>query len=208
VRSTGATEPKFVLHFLLQESFRRAARANMKGTAGQLRVPADFMASAEIPLPPLPEQRRIVAEIEKQFTRLEAGVAALRRVQANLKRYRAAVLKAACEGRLVPTEAALARSPRSTKNGPPAYETGEALLARILTERRQNWQGRGQYQEPAALDTAKLFPLPAGWTWTTASCSCAAKARSSASRTPSPNGMASNVRRTRKPEREHVHESG
>ena len=46
-----------------------------------------------------------MAEIEKQFTRLEAGVAALRRVQANLKRYRAAVLKAACEGRLVPTEA-------------------------------------------------------------------------------------------------------
>jgi type I restriction enzyme S subunit len=75
-----------------------------------------------------------VAEIEKQFTRLEAGVAALRRVQANLKPYRAAVLKAACEGRLVPTEAALARSPRSTKHGPPAYETGEALLARILTE--------------------------------------------------------------------------
>ena len=50
------------------------------------------------------EQRRIVAEIEKQFTRLEAGVAALRRVQANLKRFRAAVLKAACEGRLVPSD--------------------------------------------------------------------------------------------------------
>ena len=41
----------------------------------------------------------------RRLTRLEAGVAALRRVQANLKRYRAAVLKAACEGRLVPTEA-------------------------------------------------------------------------------------------------------
>jgi type I restriction enzyme S subunit len=39
-----------------------------------------------------------VAEIEKHFTRLEAGVAALRRVQANLKRYRAAILKAAGEG--------------------------------------------------------------------------------------------------------------
>jgi type I restriction enzyme S subunit len=121
----------------------------------------------EIFVPPLPEQRRIVAEIEKQFTRLEAGVAALRRVQANLKRYRAAVLKAACEGRLVPTEAALARSPRSTKNGPPAYETGAALLARILTERRQNWQGRGQYKEPAAPAAAKLGPLPEGWTWAT-----------------------------------------
>jgi type I restriction enzyme S subunit len=56
------------------------------------------IADIPLPLPPLPEQRRIVAEIEKQFTRLEAGVAALRRVQANLKRYRAAVLKAACEG--------------------------------------------------------------------------------------------------------------
>jgi type I restriction enzyme S subunit len=62
------------------------------------------IADIPLPLPSVPEQRRIVAEIEKQFTRLEAGVAALRRVQANLKRYRAAVLKAACEGRLVPTE--------------------------------------------------------------------------------------------------------
>lgn len=119
-------------------------------------------------LPPEDEQRRIVAEIEKQFTRLEAGMTALRRVQANLKRYRAAVLKAGCEGRLVPTEAALARSSRSTKNGPPAYETGEALLARILTERRQNWQGRGQYKEPAAPKTADLPTLPEGWTWATA----------------------------------------
>lgn len=56
------------------------------------------LKSAKLFVPPLSEQRRIVAEIEKQFTRLEAGVAALRRVQANLKRYRAAILKTACEG--------------------------------------------------------------------------------------------------------------
>jgi type I restriction enzyme, S subunit len=132
-----------------------------------LEISGKKAAQLPIPVAPLPEQRRIVAEIEKQFTRLEAGVAALRRVQANLKRYRAAVLKAACGGKLVPTEAALARSPRSAKNGPPAYETGEALLARILTERRQNWQGRGQYKEPAAPDTAKLPTIPEGWTWAT-----------------------------------------
>ena len=54
-----------------------------------------FVRKLQFPQPPEPEQRRIVAEIEKQFTRLEAGVAALRRVQANLHRYRAAVLKAA-----------------------------------------------------------------------------------------------------------------
>ena len=119
----------------------------------------------EIPVAPLPEQRRIVAEIEKQFTRLEAGVAALKRVQANLKRYRASVLKAACDGRLVPTEADLARSRPKTKKSEPAYETGEALLARILTDRRKNWQGRGQYKESAAPDTTGLPSLPTGWTW-------------------------------------------
>ena len=101
----------------------------------------------------------IVAEIEKQFTRLEAGVAGLRRVQANLKRYRAAVLKAACEGKLVPTEAELARQEGRS------YETGAQLLERILTERRQKWNGKGKYKEPAKPDMANLPPLPEGWTW-------------------------------------------
>ena len=114
----------------------------------------------QIPVAPLPEQRRIVAEIEKQFTRLEAGVTALRRVQANLKRYRAAVLESACEGRLVPTEAELSK----TGNRKAPFETGEALLTRILTERRKNWQGRSQYKEPVAPETETLPPLPHGWT--------------------------------------------
>jgi type I restriction enzyme S subunit len=103
-----------------------------------------------------------VAEIEKQFTRLDAGVTALRRVQANLKRYRAAVLKAACEGHLVTTEAErLKAEGRGLKN----FESGEQLLKRILTERRQNWQGRGKYKEPATPNTTNLPPLPEGWTW-------------------------------------------
>ena len=63
-----------------------------------------------IKIPPLAEQHRIVAEIERHLTRLDASVAALKRVQANLKRYRASVLKDACEGKLVPTEAELARA--------------------------------------------------------------------------------------------------
>jgi type I restriction enzyme, S subunit len=54
----------------------------------------------EIPVPPLPEQRRIVAEIETQFTRLDAAVAALERARANLKRYRESLFHAAISGRL------------------------------------------------------------------------------------------------------------
>jgi len=57
-----------------------------------------------IPVAPPYGQVRIVEEIEKQFTRLDAGIAALKRAQSNLKRYRAAVLKAACEGRLVESD--------------------------------------------------------------------------------------------------------
>lgn len=118
------------------------------------------VADIPLPFPPLSEQRQIVAEIEKQFTRLDVGVTALRRVQANLKRYRAAVLKAACEGRLVPTEAELAKAEGRT------FETGEQLLARILADRRKNWHGRGKYKEPVVPDTANLPPLPKGWVYT------------------------------------------
>src|SRR2546422_10438618 len=85
-------------------------------------------------------------------------------MQANLKRYRAAVLKAACEGRLVPTEA---EKLKAEGKGQKDFESGEQLLKRLLTDRRQNWQGRGKYKEPAAPDTSGLPPLPEGWTWAT-----------------------------------------
>ncbi len=118
-----------------------------------------------VPIPPFPEQRRIVAEIEKQFTRLDASVAALRRAQANLKRYRASVLRAACSGELAPTEAELARAEGRE------YEPADVLLERILAQRRARWESlekrRGKYKEPAAPDTSNLPPLPEGWVWVT-----------------------------------------
>lgn len=95
--------PKFLLYALHQPELRRHAKGIIHGV-GRPRLNLTEIKSLPIPVPPLPEQRRIVAEIEQQFTRLDAGVAALRRTQANLKRYRAAVLKAACEGRLVPSD--------------------------------------------------------------------------------------------------------
>ncbi len=131
----------------------------MAGGVGINHLSAAKFSQLLLPIAPPSEQRRIVAEIEKQCTRLEAGVAALLRVQVNLKRYRAAVLKAACEGRLVPTEAELAK----TRKGKADFETGEELLAGILTERRKNWNGRGKYKEPVAPDSADLGPLPVAW---------------------------------------------
>ena len=85
-------------------------------------------------MPQLPEQNRIVEAIETQFTRLDAAVKALEQAQIKLKRYRASVLQAACECRLVPTEAELAQ-----KEGRD-YEPADQLLERILVERRAKWE--------------------------------------------------------------------
>ena len=112
-----------------------------------------------LPCPPMDEQREIVAEIEKQFSRLDEAVANLKRVKANLKRYKASVLKDAVEGRLVPTEAELAR--REGRS----FETGEQLLQRILEVRRREWRGKRSYREPVVPEFTNLPEVPIGWAW-------------------------------------------
>ncbi len=113
------------------------------------------------------EQHQIVAEIEKQFSRLDDAVTNLKRVKANLKRYKAAVLKAAVEGRLVPTEAELAqREGRS-------YETGAQLLQRVLTARRSLSRDQDKHINSALPATDDLQQLPTGWVWGSAVQVCA-----------------------------------
>ena len=160
--------------FLQTQYFLKQARGAATGSA-QVNFGPSHIRKMSFILPPLPEQRRIVAEIEKQFTRLEAGVAALKRVAANLKRYRAAVLKAACEGRLVPTEAELAKEKGHKLN---EEETGAGLLKRILEERRESWDGRGKYKEPTSPDFRNLPTLPDGWAWGTVDQLAAAETNS------------------------------
>lgn len=148
------------LFYLLQTQFFQTP-IHMISRSAQNGFNKGDLSDILLPVAPIDEQRRIVAEIEKQFTRLEAGVAGLRRVQANFKRYRAAVLKAACEGQLVPTEAELARQESRS------YETGAQLLDRMLTERHRKWNGKGKYKEPVNSETESLPKLPEGWTWAT-----------------------------------------
>ena len=163
IRSQGDMPPKYVLFAM--RATEEELRANATGTTFEA-IRGDDLRSHPISLPPLAEQHRIVAEIEKQFTRLDASVASLRRVQANLKRYRASVLKAAHEGRLVPIEAELARAEGRD------YEHASVLLERILAEHRARWESqpkrRGKYKEPLGPDTSGLPELPEGWTWATA----------------------------------------
>ena len=155
---------RFIFYFALNDEFISKLNPLQRGTSYPAVRDGDVL-SQELPLPPLPEQRRIVAEIEKHFTRLDASIDALKRVQANLKRYRASVLKSACEGKLVPTEAELTQSEGRD------YELADRLLERILSKRRAQWESqdkrRGKYKEPSPPDTTNLPDLPEGWIWAT-----------------------------------------
>lgn len=112
------------------------------------------VADIPLPLPPLPEQQRIVAKIEELFTRLDAGVEELKKIKAQLKRYRQSVLKHGFEGKL-------------TKEWRQAHqhelEPTPVLLKRIKQERHKT--ASGKHKELPRLDTSDLFELPEGWVW-------------------------------------------
>jgi len=108
------------------------------------------------------------------LSRLDDAVATLEQVQRNLKRYRASVLKAAVEGRLVPTEAKLAR-----KEGRD-YEPADVLLARILEERKARWI---KQESEKGRCRAEAKTTKAGKPWTKADDQAAlAKARAAAAK--------------------------
>jgi type I restriction enzyme S subunit len=146
---------KFFFYYLVREDLRKDAQRNMTGSAGQLRVPLSYMQQIPIALPPLPEQHRIVAKIEELFTKLDAGVEALKRVKTQLKRYRQSVLKHAFEGKLT------AEWREAHKH---ELEPASVLLERIKHERKKT--AKGKYKELPPLDASNLPQLPEGWMWT------------------------------------------
>jgi len=132
-----------------------------------------FLKKFDLPLAPLNEQKRIVGEIEKQFSRLDEAVENLKRVKANLKRYKASALKAAVEGKLT----------EEWRKANPDAESAGKLLERILAERRKKWEEaelakmkakgkvpkdgkwKKKYKEPPQVEESLLPALPNGWAW-------------------------------------------
>jgi type I restriction enzyme, S subunit len=162
-----AGEPAFLDYYWNSSEGSAQVTSVASSTSGLHTLSMGKVSRIRVPIAPLAEQCRIVAAIEQQFTRLDAGIAALNRAQANLKRYRAAVLKAAVEGALT----------AEWRAAHPNAEPASVLLARILAERRGRWEAdqhakgndpaRLRYAEPAAPDTSALPSLPEGWVWAT-----------------------------------------
>jgi type I restriction enzyme S subunit len=133
IRFKPIIDERYVAYFLQSPEYWQAISEQKLGIAIP-NVNATKLRNIEIPVPPMSEQTRIVNKIEELLTQLDAGVVALERAQVNLKRYKASVLKSACEGRLVSTEAELAEAEDCD------YEPASVLLERILAEKRRKWE--------------------------------------------------------------------
>jgi type I restriction enzyme S subunit len=157
---SDSVDPKWVahwLHFLFEDGY---FRMHCRNHVNQASIGVRFLENkVDVPVPPLPEQRRIVAKIEELFSNLNAGRADLQTAQRQLERYRLSVLQAAVEGRL---SAAWRRTH--------APEPADALLDRILDERRNSSYRRKPSLEP--IDTDELSAIPESWTWTRVGAVC------------------------------------
>jgi type I restriction enzyme S subunit len=151
IRGLGGIGTFFILYVLraLESEIARKGTGTTFSAIGD-----DKLKTLEIPLPPLHEQVRIVARLEELFARLDAGVEGLRKVKAQLKRYRQAVLKYAFEGKL--TE-------EWRKTHKDQIEPATKLLERIKQERKQKLGPK--YKELPPIETSELPQLPEGWTW-------------------------------------------
>ncbi len=150
----------------------------------RLKLNQRAMRRIAIAVPPLSEQRRIVAKVEELFSELDKGLESLKTARAQLKTYRQSLLKAAFEGRL--TE-------QWRRDNADKLESADQLLQRIREEREARyeqqleewkaalaeWEETGKTsrkpRKPSALknyesqSTYHLPSLPESWLWVTLS---------------------------------------
>jgi len=126
LRPLGNIPPDYLYYFVSSRAFRAKAQHNMTGAVGQRRVPGPFLARSELPLPPLPEQHRIVAKIEELFSELDKGIENLKLAKAQLAVYRQALLKHAFEGKLTADW---------REAHPDESESAEHILGRVVAKR-------------------------------------------------------------------------
>ncbi len=163
---------KFILSFLKAREQNILQTCTKRGTT-VASVVSTRLKKYETPLPPLNEQRRIVAKIEALTARSRRAKQALDAIPTLLERFRQSVLASAFRGDLTADWRA--------KN--PDVEPASVLLERIRVERRRRWEEtelakmrakgkepkdnkwKAKYKEPAPVDTTGLPELPEGWCW-------------------------------------------
>jgi len=148
---SGSVDSKWLTYTINSPEFRSNIAALESGTTRK-RIAKSKLIEIPLPVPPLSEQHRIVSKIEELFTKLDAGVRNLKKIQKEIKRYRQAALKYAFEGKL--TE-------EWRKANKDKLEPASELLKRIKEERKKALVGK--YRELPTVDKSKFSELPKGW---------------------------------------------
>jgi type I restriction enzyme S subunit len=126
--------PKWVYTFFTSHQGRRFIESHAASSAGQHNISLALLQTMPIPLPPLPEQEELTAEVERRLSIIEEVEA---KVETNLRRaalLRQSILKLAFEGRLVPQD--------------PTDEPADKLLERIRQERTARNGGTETPKQP------------------------------------------------------------
>jgi hypothetical protein len=93
IRARPSVDARFLYHQLAWGRTQSRIRETASTTTNISNVSTKKLAALDLDVPPLDEQRRIVANLEKQFSRLDEAVANLKRVKSNLKRYEDAAIR-------------------------------------------------------------------------------------------------------------------
>ena len=142
VTPEGGMPPIFI-HYLFK-SLSKTIIGKSSGTT-VLGIRLNELGTIKCPLPPLNEQKRIVAKIEELFSELEAGEESLRQARRQLGVYRQSLLKQAFEGKL---------TAQWRKQNPDLLESPDQLLTRIQAEREKRYEEQVEVWE-IAFDESK-----------------------------------------------------
>ncbi|AKV04342.1 Type I restriction-modification system, specificity subunit S [Labilithrix luteola] len=166
-------EPNLFAAYLNSTHGRAWIRSCVTQQVGQANVSGGKLKELEIPVPPLNEQRRIVAKLETLRARSSRAREALDAVPALLEKLRQSILAAAFRGDLT----------RHWRAKNKDVEPASKLLERIRIERRKKWEEselaklkakgkaptddrwKSKYTDPERVDTTRLPDLPEGWCW-------------------------------------------
>ena len=184
-------EHKFIMHYLYSPLFKLQVEQLQSGSA-QPQLPIKDIQKIILPLPPLNEQKRIVAKLEEKQAQTKIARDALDRLIPMLERYRQSVLAAAFRGDLT----------KEWREQNPDVEPASKLLERIRAERKAKWieadaektrvraeagakkkgkawseeddkkaleigkaKAEKKYKEPESVNSEDLPELPDGWCW-------------------------------------------
>ncbi len=110
IQLTDPSLKPWVLHYLRSREGRNQIEALCTGNQESMRnISQKSIRQIQLPLAPAEERDRVIAFLDQQLTRLQASVEIFGTIQAKLKQARASILKAAVEGRVITSDADLAR---------------------------------------------------------------------------------------------------